>query len=349
MHLLAGLDTPTSGSVLLGDTELTALGDDDADRRCAATRVGFVFQSFNLLPMFDAEQNILLPLDLAGPHARPGRGSTRSSRPSGLRPARPPPLASCPAVSSSGSRSPGRWSPSPRWSSPTSRPGTSTRARAPRCWASCGARRELGQTIVMVTHDPAAAAYADRVVLLADGRIAGESCSPPGVSAGRPRRSRAARRDGRGCRDDQDCCWPRCACSARRLLPAGLGDHARLGLRRPDPDRWQRPDHQRPQPGHRPTGPCRPRGDLSGGPRWDSTPWPAPARPRGSPTRIRCCQPWLSSSVGPRPSTSSFMASPATRSCPRWSCPRVASPTDRASWRLPRRLPSAWASDSATS
>src|SRR5690554_2958402 len=65
MHLLAGLDSATSGTVHLGETELTKL-DDDALTLLRRERVGFVFQSFNLLPMFTAEQNITLPLELAG-------------------------------------------------------------------------------------------------------------------------------------------------------------------------------------------------------------------------------------------------------------------------------------------
>ena len=131
MHLLAGLDEATSGEVRLGATELTAL-DDGALTRLRRDRVGFVFQSFNLLPMFTAEQNILLPLELAGRrgprvvrHARRRRSGSASGSPTGP--------ASCPAVSSSGWRSPARSSPSPRSCSPTSRPATSTRAPAPRC------------------------------------------------------------------------------------------------------------------------------------------------------------------------------------------------------------------------
>ena len=65
MHLLAGLDQASAGRALLGDTDITAL-DDDALTALRRDRVGFVFQSFNLLPMFTAEQNVLLPLDLAG-------------------------------------------------------------------------------------------------------------------------------------------------------------------------------------------------------------------------------------------------------------------------------------------
>ncbi|TFI40100.1 ATP-binding cassette domain-containing protein, partial [Micrococcus endophyticus] len=65
MHCLAGLDTPTSGSVVLGGTEITGLGDT-ALTRLRRDRVGFVFQAFNLVPTLTAEQNIVLPLELAG-------------------------------------------------------------------------------------------------------------------------------------------------------------------------------------------------------------------------------------------------------------------------------------------
>ena len=65
MHLLAGLDTASSGQGFIGDTEITALGDNELTK-LRRDRVGFVFQSFNLLPMFTAEQNITLPIELAG-------------------------------------------------------------------------------------------------------------------------------------------------------------------------------------------------------------------------------------------------------------------------------------------
>ena len=96
---------------------------------------------------------------------RPGR-----PRPSGCGTGRP----SSPVASSSGWRSPGRWSAGPRWSSPTSRPARSTPARVARCWRCCAqCVDEIGQTVVMVTHDPVAASYADSVLFLADGRIVG--------------------------------------------------------------------------------------------------------------------------------------------------------------------------------
>ncbi len=73
MHLLAGLDKPTSGTVTIAGTELSALGDG-ALTRLRREHIGFIFQFFNLLPMLDAEENILLPLSIAGEQARPGVG-----------------------------------------------------------------------------------------------------------------------------------------------------------------------------------------------------------------------------------------------------------------------------------
>lgn len=177
MHCLAGLDTATAGRVLLGGTDLTAL----ADRELTAVRrdrVGFVFQSFNLLPTLTAEQNILLPLDLAG--RRPDRthfnalvdslkiADRLSHRPAELSGGQQQRVAIARAL--------------------ITRPEVvfadePTGALDSRTGASLLAylrvsTRELGQTIVMVTHDPIAASYADRVVLLADGRLAGELTAP---------------------------------------------------------------------------------------------------------------------------------------------------------------------------
>ena len=143
-------------------------------------RIGFVFQSFNLVPTLTALENITLPIAIAGrqPDERVAAAPVIDTL--GLRdrldaPARP----SCPAGSSSGSRWDGRWPAVRRSSSATSRPATSTRAAAARC---CGILRasvdELGQTVVIVTHDPHAAGYADRVLFLADGRIVDEMRSP---------------------------------------------------------------------------------------------------------------------------------------------------------------------------
>jgi len=177
MHLLAGLDQASAGRVLLGDTDITALGDD-ALTQLRRDRVGFVFQSFNLLPMFTAKENILLPLDLAG--ARPdeqwfdtlvdtlGLAARLDHRPSELSGGQQQRVAIARALIAE---------PEVVFADePTgnldSRSGAEVLSFLRR------SVRELGRTIIMVTHDPAAAAYADRVVLLADGRIAGEIVDP---------------------------------------------------------------------------------------------------------------------------------------------------------------------------
>ena len=179
MHCLAGLDTLTVGPGVhrrrrprprCTTSELTLLRRD---------RIGFVFQAFNLVPTLTARENITLPDGPRRPQARPGvaRPGGRHRRP--RRPARRTARASCPAASSSGSPWPGRWPAGPRSSSPTSPPATSTRRTGAEILAFMRrAVDELGQTIVMVTHDPVAAAYADRVVFLADGRIVDEMADP---------------------------------------------------------------------------------------------------------------------------------------------------------------------------
>ena len=177
MHLLAGLDTPTSGHAYLGDTDLTALGDT-ALTLLRRDRVGFVFQSFNLLPMFTAEQNILLPLELASAAVDPAWFTT---------------LVDTLGLADRLSHTPGQLSGGQQQrvaiarsliakpdvifaDEPTgnldSRSGAQVLAFLRR------SVRELGRTVIMVTHDPSAAAYADRVVLLADGRIAGDITDP---------------------------------------------------------------------------------------------------------------------------------------------------------------------------
>ncbi len=170
MHCAAGLETPTSGRSWIGDTEITGLADKPLTvlRR---ERVGFVFQAFNLLPMLDARENILLPAHLAG--RRPDRawfdhvvsvlglGDRLTHRPAELsggqqqRVAIARALVMEPAVIFA--------------DEPT---GALDSAASAELLAFL--RRsvtDLGQTIVMVTHDPGAAGYADRVVRLADGRI----------------------------------------------------------------------------------------------------------------------------------------------------------------------------------
>jgi putative ABC transport system ATP-binding protein len=177
MHCAAGLDTVTSGAVTLGQTPLTGLSDK-ALTRLRRDRVGFVFQSFNLLPTLTAAQNIRLPLELAG--RRPDRqwfdhvvavlGLTDR-------------LDHLPAQLSGGQQQRVACArallPRPDVifaDEPTgnldSRSGAGVLDFLRRCV------RDLGQTVVMVTHDPNAAAHADRVVLLADGRLVGELADP---------------------------------------------------------------------------------------------------------------------------------------------------------------------------
>ena len=173
MHLLAGLDTATSGTVLLGDTDLTRLTDRQLTllRR---SRVGFVFQAFNLLPMLTAQQNITLPLKLAG--RRPdaawltqvvttlGLLDRLDHRPSELSGGQQQRVAMARALMT---RPDVLFADEPTGAL-DSRTSTEMLTFLRR------SVREFGQTVVMVTHDPVAAATADRVVLLADGRLAGE-------------------------------------------------------------------------------------------------------------------------------------------------------------------------------
>jgi putative ABC transport system ATP-binding protein len=181
MHCLAGLDTATSGQALLGGTDLTRQ-PDRVLTKVRRERIGFVFQSFNLLPQLTAEQNILLPLELAGRKADRhlfghlteslGLTSRLSHRPSELsggqqqRVAVARALASRPEVVFA--------------DEPTG--NLDSRSGAEVLLFLRNSVRELGQTVVMVTHDPGAAAYADRVVLLADGRVAGEIEKPTPAS-----------------------------------------------------------------------------------------------------------------------------------------------------------------------
>jgi putative ABC transport system ATP-binding protein len=177
MHVMAGLDSVTSGRVFLGDTEITHLRDAELTllRR---RRVGFVFQSFNLIPTLTAAENITLPMKLAGrkPEAAwldtvvetVGLGHRLSHRPSELsggqqqRVAVARALASRPQIVLA--------------DEPTGNLDSRTGAEILSFMRT--AVRELGQTIVMVTHDPVAASYADRAVFLADGRIVDELADP---------------------------------------------------------------------------------------------------------------------------------------------------------------------------
>lgn len=177
MHCLAGLETPTSGRVLIGETDLTRLSDRQLTllRR---ERIGFIFQSFNLLPMLTARQNIVLPLTLAGrtvdterlDHicATLGIEDRLSHRPSELSGGQQQRVAVARALIST---------PEVLFADePTG--ALDSRSSTQMLSFLRSSVRELGQTIVMVTHDPKAASYADRVLLLADGRLAGELHDP---------------------------------------------------------------------------------------------------------------------------------------------------------------------------
>ena len=177
MHLLAGLDTATAGRAYLGETDLTGL-DDRALTHLRRDRIGFVFQSFNLLPMFTAAQNITLPLELAGKAVDPdwldtlvgtlGLADRLSHRPSELSGGEQQRVAIARALVAK---------PDVVFADePTG--NLDSRAGAQVLSFLRRSVRELGRTVIMVTHDPSAAAYADRVVLIADGRIAGDISDP---------------------------------------------------------------------------------------------------------------------------------------------------------------------------
>jgi putative ABC transport system ATP-binding protein len=181
MHCLAGLDSATAGQVFLGDTELTGLRDDELTR-LRRDRIGFVFQAFNLLPVLDARENIVLPMQLAGRRpdpawydaviARLGLRERLRHRPSELSGGQQQRVAIARALL-----------PRPDVvfaDEPTG--NLDSRAGAEVLDLLRSSVRELGQTVVMVTHDPTAASYADRVVLLADGRPAGEIERPTATS-----------------------------------------------------------------------------------------------------------------------------------------------------------------------
>jgi putative ABC transport system ATP-binding protein len=182
MHCAAGLDTVTSGAVHLVDaagavTDLTAL-PDAALTRLRRHRIGFIFQSFNLLPTLTARQNIMLPLELAGRRPDPawqrtvievlGLGDRLHHMPAQLSGGQQQRVACARALL-----------PRPDVIF-ADEPTGNLDSRAGQGVLEFLRRsvRELGQTIVMVTHDPGAAAYADRVVLLADGRLVGEITEP---------------------------------------------------------------------------------------------------------------------------------------------------------------------------
>jgi putative ABC transport system ATP-binding protein len=170
LHLLAGLDRATSGRVLLGDTDLGAL-DDDRLTVLRRRRIGFVFQAFNLLPALTAEQNITLPLQLAG--VRIDRAALTAlaerleiadrlrHRPAELSGGQQQRVAVARALL-----------PGPDVvvaDEPTG--NLDSRSGGEVLGLLRASVDDFGQTVLLVTHDPAAAASADRVVLLADGRV----------------------------------------------------------------------------------------------------------------------------------------------------------------------------------
>jgi putative ABC transport system ATP-binding protein len=177
LHCAAGLDRPTAGSVLLGETDLTTLTENRLTvlRR---ERIGFVFQSYNLLPALTAEQNVALPLRLAG--RRPARAQVREvldriglgdragHRPGELSGGQPQRVAIARALITR---------PEVLFADePTGALDSATGRDVLRLLRALV--DEQRQTIILVTHDPVAASYADRVVFLADGRLSGELRSP---------------------------------------------------------------------------------------------------------------------------------------------------------------------------
>jgi len=177
MHLLAGLDTPDSGSVRVAGQDITSMGDRELTK-LRRRHIGFVFQSFNLLPTLSAEENVLLPLSIAGKRppaaevdallTRVGLAERRRHRPAELSGGQQQRVAIARAL--------------------ITRP-TVLFADEPTgnldSEAGAGVLRLLrdavdldGQTTLMVTHDPRAAATADRALYLADGRIVADIANP---------------------------------------------------------------------------------------------------------------------------------------------------------------------------
>ncbi|MEU3554604.1 ABC transporter ATP-binding protein [Streptomyces fragilis] len=177
MHCLAGLDTVTSGQIFLDDTEITSLKDKKLTQ-LRRDQVGFVFQAFNLVPTLNALENITLPLDIAG--RKPDRqwldqvvetvglSGRLKHRPTQLSGGQQQRVAVARALASR-----------PRiifGDEPTG--NLDSRAGAEILGFLRRSVDDFGQTIVMVTHDPVAASYADRVIYLADGRIVDEMRTP---------------------------------------------------------------------------------------------------------------------------------------------------------------------------
>jgi putative ABC transport system ATP-binding protein len=173
MHILAGLDRPTEGTVAIDGTDITTLGDNDLTK-LRRRHIGFIFQFFNLLPMLTAEENILLPLELAGTKRdkqwtnglidKVGLDDRRKHRPSELSGGQQQRVAIARALVSR---------PTVMFADePTGNLDSQTSAEILGLLAE--SVQEYGQTTVMVTHDAHAAAIADRVLFLGDGLIVKE-------------------------------------------------------------------------------------------------------------------------------------------------------------------------------
>jgi putative ABC transport system ATP-binding protein len=177
LHCAAGLDRPTSGSVVLDGHELTGLNERELTR-LRRDRIGFIFQSFNLLPALNVVENVQLPLRLAGRKAqradvdevlaRVGLSDRKHHRPGELSGGQQQRVAIARAMITKPAVIFG--------DEPTGALDTRTGLEVLRLMRR--AVREVGQTVVIVTHDPVAASHADRVVFLADGQIAGEIAAP---------------------------------------------------------------------------------------------------------------------------------------------------------------------------
>ncbi len=177
LHCMAGLDNPTSGQVFLGDVDLTALSEKQLTR-LRRDKVGFVFQAYNLVPTLTASENITLPLDIAG--GKPdqawfdtvvdavGLRSRLGHRPSELSGGQQQRVAGARALVTR---------PEIVYADePTGNLDSKSGAELLTFLRS--AVDDHGQTIVMVTHDPAAASHADRVIFLSDGHVVDELTEP---------------------------------------------------------------------------------------------------------------------------------------------------------------------------